>query len=249
MAAATTTLSSEQYFRDIPELDVNVLKPFTMVTTTGPDDAAPVKDVMFGPRLQKFANQLIYRTFPIVSSLTLKYVDDELGVALEMKQRTLRKLKKKYERLNANNINIVQDIYIDDYEMAVADNVKLVPDDQARLLRTTNESNLIQIIIKNFEANVQGRPIDTEFKKIYSLLNEFCDNRFTRVEFTNTNQQTLDEHLLERIVRVWQIFEQYFKQFDYVDYLQNYYTIKSRADIKFTLSILRILMDVGALTC
>lgn len=94
----------------------------------------------------------------------------------------------------------------------------------ANLIRTTKENNLVHIIIKQSEASLEGKPIEKEFKNICSLLRETCDNKFTQFEFINERQQVLDEYMIYRIVQVWQIFDQYFKQFYY---LENYYTIKS----------------------
>lgn len=208
--------------------------------------AIPLPDLKtFGPRMQRMTNNIINSSFPIVSSLSLKYIDDELGIVLDMKKRTLEKLKNKYERDGRNTVNIVHDIYIDDFEMAVADNVQLVPDAQTSLMRTADDSNLIQIIIKNFEATDRGTAVDREYTKIYELLHDFRDNKFTKVEFTNSNQNTLTNNMLEKIVRVWQVFDQYFKQFNYYDYLQNFNQIKNIKSTKFPTTILRVLMEVS----
>lgn len=227
-------MDNTSYFQNIADIEFDGVR------------ATPLPDLAtFGPRMQRLTNNIINSNFPIVSSLSLKYIDDELGIVLDMKKRTLKKLKNKYERDGRNTVNIVQDIYIDDFEMAVADNVQLVPDAQTSLMRTADDSNLIQIIIKNFEATEKGVAVDREFTKIYELLNDFRDNTFTKVQFTNTNQSTLTDDMINRIVRVWQVFDQYFKQFDYYDYLLNFNQIKNIKSTKFPTTILRVLMEVS----
>lgn len=199
---------------------------------------------IFGIVLQRFTHAIICEKYPFVASMTLQHIDNELAVSLRRKERTLAKLKKKYNK-RTRNVNVVQDIVIQDFEMSIEDNVMLIPKPHSNLLRTAPERNLITIIIKQFEAALEGKLIEKEFTNIYTLLRDACDNRFTQLEFLNSNQQTLDSVIIYRIVQVWQIFDQYFKQFNYFDYLQNYYTIKNKSDTKFVASILRILIDIG----
>ncbi|WBR61501.1 hypothetical protein [Drosophila suzukii associated hytrosavirus 1] len=225
-------------FESIPELQHQSLKVSRI----------DVVDSSFSVDLQKYANTLIYRNFPLVASLTLQAIDEELEQSLEMKENTLRKLKKKYNK-KSRNVNVVYDIIIDDFEMAIEGNVKLIPDAHANLMRTTNENNLIQVIIKQFEQNQEGKPIEKEFLNIYTFLRNACKYKFTNLVFADDNQENLDEYMVARIVQVWQIFQQYFRQFDYPDYLDNYYTIKRSTDTKFILSILRILVEIGTINC
>lgn len=226
-------MEEQQAFEDIPELQH---EPLVLSRTIAGGD--------FALDLQRMSNTLIYENFPLVASFTLRCIDEELEQSVQMKQRTLERLRQKYNR-RTRNINVVHDIIIDDFEMAIEGNVQLIPDAHAKLMKTTKESNLIQIIIKQFEQNLEGKPIEKEFMNIYKLLRLAQNYKFTRVQFSNESQEVLDEHMIYRIVQVWQVFQQFFKQFDYVDYLQNYYSIKNSTDTKFVLSILRILVEIG----
>lgn len=197
--------------------------------------------------MQRVTNIFIQDFFPIVSELTMHSLEQELNASLNMKERTLKKLKKRYKN-SKQNINIISTLTNDDYEMDIEGNVKLITDSHAYLMRSARETNLIQIILKQYEKAIEGKSIELEYTKIYTLLREYCENTFTKLEFVNQKQSVLDDVLIQRIIKVWQIFDQYFKQFDYLDYLNNYNTIKAKADTSFILSIIRILVDVGAVT-
>lgn len=194
--------------------------------------------------LHKLSNMLIYEYFPFVAALSLKHIDDELEESLKMKIQTLEKLKKKYNK-RSKNVNIVQDIIIDDFEMYIDDNVQLIPNSHASLMKTTTENILIPIVIKQFSSAKEGKNIEKEFQNIYKLLNESCNNKFTKISFSNANQEILDEHMIYRIAQVWQIFQQFFKQFDYLDYLYNYYNINKINNTAEILNIIRILLEIG----
>lgn len=232
----TMKSANQKFFDDIP--------PMIYPTVT------PVLDTnintVFGPRIQQFSNSLICKHFPIVAAASMIQIAKELEVALRMKKRSLTKLKRSYHG-RKGKVNIVRDIYIDDYQMGDEDNVQLVQTAQAKLLSSTMERNLIQIIIKQFEAFVGGRSIEKDHPNVNRLLNAYCDNRLTVFKLEKQNEEP--STMVQFIVQVWQVFEQYFKQFDYLDYLDKYYAIKRSADVKFILAILRILVDVGRRSC
>lgn len=198
----------------------------------------------FSITLHKMSNSIIYEMFPFVAALTLKHIDDELGESLNMKQQTLEKLKRKYNK-RSKNVNVVQNIFIDDFEMYIDDNVQLIPNSHARLMKNTTENILIPIVLKQFSNAREGKNIEKDFQNIYKLLNEACGNKFTTVKFSNANQETLNPRMIYRITQVWQIFQQYFQQFDYVDYLNNYSNIKRSSDTRELINIIRILVEIG----
>lgn len=225
-------------FNDIPEISH---QPMFLSTINVPDDS-------FAINLQKISNTLTCDFFPFVASLSLKYIDEELAHSLDTKQKTFKKLKKKYSK-RKQNVNFVHDIIIDDYEMAIEDNVQLIPNAHANLMKTSNERNLISIIIKKFEQKLHGKDPDKEYINIYKFLQNACEYEFTQLDFSNSSQTTLDEHLTDRIIQVWQIFQQFFAQFDYNNYLVNYYAIKNKTNTRYILSIIRILLEIGPINC
>lgn len=220
----------------------------------------------FNVQLQNFCNNLVCQYFPVVAASTLKCIDDELSISLDMKIKTLKKLQQKYSR-RTRNINIVHDIIIDDFEMAIEDNVQLILKPYTNLMKTTPEKNLLQLILKQFELIPSNTAaMGKEYANIYKLLRETCDNKFTEILFASTvknneddscdggtssvdDSDNFEKYMQYRLVQVWQIFNQYFKQFDYVDYVQNFYIIKTITNTKFILTILRILVEIGSIEC
>lgn len=198
----------------------------------------------FNVDIHKYSNMLIYSYFPFVAALSLKHIDDELGQSMQMKQQTLDKLKRKYSK-RSKNVSIVQDIFIDDFEMYIDDNVQLIPNSHADLMKSSSESSLIKLVIKQFMDGREGKSVGKDFENIYKLLNESCNNTFTQIQFSNENQAVLGQQMTYRITQVWQIFEQFFKHFDYLDYLYNYYKITGTSDSKEILNILRVLLEIG----
>lgn len=229
-------MSSLSYFIAIPELKY---KNVTVVSK----DIEHTADV----ELQRVANIFIRYYMPYVSELTLNSVEKELVSSLDIKRRTLKKLKRKYRKYS-QNASIVRDIINDDCEMAIEGNVKLLTDMHVSLMRSANENFLIKTICNQFQATIKGASGDHEYENIYKLLKEYCTNHFTKFEFVNDKQPKLSSDMITRLVQVWQIFDQYFKQFDYLTYLKRYYDIKEKSDSKYILSIIRILLDIGSLT-
>lgn len=224
---------------DFPEIQY---EPFMLSRTT---KSVIENDNNFSVSLQKYTNTLICEYFPITSSLTMKYINEELQQSLTIKNETLKKLKKKYNQ--TRNVNIIHEIILNDFneELESLNHIQLIPNAQSNLMSTTSENQLIQMIIKQFEDNVENNSMENEYLKIYEFLNIASKNNFTNLEFINNNQ-SISRDQLYIIVQVWQIFEQFFKQFDYYDYLQNYIKIKqSNSDSKFILSIIRILLEIG----
>ena len=254
-------MSNGDVFEEIPEIK------FECVTLSR--NNSMINGENFNVQLQNFSNNLVCQYFPVVAASTLKCIDDELSISLDMKIKTLKKLQQKYSR-RTRNINIVHDIIIDDFEMAIEDNVQLILRPYTNLMKTTPEKNLLQLILKQFELIPSNTAaMGKEYTNIYKLLRETCDNKFTEILFASTanNKDNNDEdeddngtcsaddsdnfekYMQYRLVQVWQIFNQYFKQFDYVDYVQNFYIIKTITNIKFILTILRILVEIGSIEC
>lgn len=205
-------------------------------------------DENFAVSLEKIANTLIFNNFPLVASFTLSSIDSELSQSVEMKRQTLEKLKNKYNK-RSKTVNIVHDIIMDDFNMIVDGDINLITDAHADLIKSTEEKNIIQIIMRNFENIVENKAVESHFENLYNFLRTACNNNFTKLEFTNEKQNILDQHMIYRIVQVWEIFQQYFKQFDYEDYLKHYYEIEKKSDTKFIISIIRILLDIGPIKC
>lgn len=206
------------------------------------------QDENFHFQLQQMTNTLICENFPFVAAMSLKAIDEELQQSLDLKINTLAKLKEKYSK-KSSNINIVNDIIMDDFEMYISDNLQLMTNSSGRLLRNTHENDLVHIMLRKFEEIGQGIQTDKSFENIYKLLHETCSYTFTQLVFANEKQETLDRNMIYRIVQVWQIFQQFFKQFDYLDYLQNYYIIKNISDVRSCLAMLRLLIDIGPINC
>lgn len=198
----------------------------------------------------KFANNLIFLHYPVVASISLKKIDDELKISMNSKKKILTQLKDKYQK-KTRNINIVQDIIIDDFEMAIDGNVTLIPNAQANLMRSATKNNLIQLLIKQFDNTTNIKNSEKDFENIYNLLRYACDYKFPNIKFEREYTKIItDDSLNKRIVQVWYIFQQYFKQFDYIDYLNNFVIIKKRShNIKFIFGILRILLEIGPIIC
>lgn len=255
ISQADFSMPNGDIFENIPEIK------FECVTLSRNNSI--INGENFNVQLQNFSNNLVCQYFPVVAASTLKYIDDELSISLNMKIKTLKKLKQKYSR-RTRNINIVHDIIIDDFEMAIEDNVQLILKPYTNLMKTTPEKNLLQLILKQFELIPSNTAaMDKEYANIYKLLRETCDNKFTEILFASTaknnndgggtssadDSDNFEKYMQYRLVQVWQIFNQYFKQFDYVDYVQNFYIIKTITNIKFILTILRILVEIGSIEC
>lgn len=203
----------------------------------------------FPVNLHNFSNNLIYEFFPYVASLTLDAIDNELEQVFELRKETFKKLKNKYKK-GPKHVNIIHDIIIEDYEKAVTQtDVQLIPNSHASLIKSSNQNNLIQIIIKQIEEGSKNKPIDKEIKKIGDLLKFACNYKFTYFNLKNNSQEVLDEHKKYRIIQVCQIFQQYFKQFNYIDYLKNYKEIKDKIDINSVQNIIKILIEIGTISC
>lgn len=201
--------------------------------------------------LVKFANKMIFLKFPVVASLTLQSIENELDEAVQSKAKTLQTLTDKYAIVQAKSVNIVQDVIVDDFEMAIDGNVKLIPDAYASLMRSSKKCDLIQLLIKNVSRTGGGNGnnnnesrFEKTLQKIYNLLRYSCEYKFPRLDAEDDNK------LNRRYVQVWTIFQQYFKQFDYLDYLDNFVLIKKGVhDIKSLFAIIRILLEIGPIVC
>lgn len=233
------------FFEDIPELSHDPIYVDKQLIETDASRRA------YNVNLQRFTNTIISHQFPFVASVTLKCIDDELSQSLNMKIDTLERLNKKYNK-RSRNINIVNDIIIDDFDMYIADNVQLIPNAQADLMRSTKESSLVALLFNQGDENnkhTNNKTTKNEQQNIYNLLRYACEYKFTQLVFKDNTQRNLDQHMIYRIAQVWQIFQQYFEQFNYSEYLKNYYDIKRTANIAPIINIIRILVEIGPITC
>lgn len=233
------------FFENIPELSHDPIYVDKQLIETDASRRA------YNVNLQRFTNTIISQQFPFVASVTLKCIDDELSQSLNMKIDTLERLNKKYNK-RSRNINIVNDIIIDDFDMYIADNVQLIPNAQADLMRSTKESSLVALLFNQGDENnkhTNNKTTKNEQQNIYNLLRYACEYKFTQLVFKDNTQRNLDQHMIYRIAQVWQIFQQYFEQFNYSEYLKNYYDIKRTANIAPIINIIRILVEIGPITC
>lgn len=221
-------------FNNIPEL---VFETIHISTKSGDN---------FASNLQAATNNIIGLQFPYVAVMSLKNIANELNKSLSAKIKTLEKLKKKYRK---QNINVVQDIIIDDFEMYNNNNIKFFTESNTKFLESMNDKSLIQIIIKQFENNLRGKQVDEEILNVYKLLQTACNYQFTKLTFANESQTVLNDKTLYRIVQVWQVFNQYFKIFDYLDYLENYYSIKNKTNVNYVSTIIELFVKIGPITC
>lgn len=207
-------------------------------------------ETIYKSSLMKVSNNLIFIWCPVTTSLTLKSIDNELDKALKSKINILNKLKDKYNVMRSKSINIVQELIINDFEMSIDGNVKLIPDAHISLMRSSRKNDLIQLLIKNINKNIGGN-IEKEFEKVYNLLRYSCEYKFPELCFESDYTPSItDETLNKRIVQVWTIFQQYFKQFNYINYLDNFVIIKKEAhDLKSTFALIRILLEIGPIVC
>lgn len=233
------------FFEYIPELSHDPIYVDKQLIETDASRRA------YNVNFQRFTNTIISQQFPFVASVTLKCIDDELSQSLNMKIDTLERLNKKYNK-RSRNINIVNDIIIDDFDMYIADNVQLIPNAQADLMRSTKESSLVALLFNQGDENnkhTNNKTTKNEQQNIYNLLRYACEYKFTQLVFKDNTQRNLDQHMIYRIAQVWQIFQQYFEQFNYSEYLKNYYDIKRTANIAPIINIIRILVEIGPITC
>lgn len=224
-------------FEDIPELIHNTLPQFIDVNI----------ESNFEHDIELYCDKLTRYYFPYVTKLSLQTLSNDLNKRYNDKKLTLQRLEKDYIR-RQRHVNIVHDITINDYEMAIEGNVNLLSNAHIDLMKTIDEKSLIPIICKQFENINKGIESTKNYENIYSLLRKACENKFTQLHFVNNNQAVLSPQLVYIIVQVWQIFDQYFKIFNYLEYLKNYISIKNISDIKFVYSILRILVEIGPQT-
>lgn len=199
----------------------------------------------FAVDLQRASNAVISFSYPLVSVMTLKSIVDELNESIKSKKHTLDKLRKKYRH---NNLNVIHDVIIDDVEMYNSENLRLFTGSQSELVHSVTQPSMLQIIFKQIEDNV-GKNSDPEFQEVYNFIHLACNNNFTKLSFENSNQTSLDPNTVYRIIQVWQVFEQYFKQFDYPDYLDHYNEIRFITKTGFVADIIELLVKAGPISC
>lgn len=221
------------FFKDIPEMR---FEPFHRVD--GGDK--------FRVALNEFTNTLIYENFPFVASLSLKAIHDELKESLDQKRITLRKLKEQYKK--TMHANIMSNIIINDFEMADADNAQLVPNAHSSLLSTADDLAIVNVVMELAAPGYhKDDEIDKSLEEFSKLLRFACDYTLPRIYFKNTDQTVLAPNTIYCISQVWLLFDQYFKQFDYLDYLKNYFAVRSvdNNNTKRINNIIRILVNIG----
>lgn len=223
----------QDFFENIPKLS------FEPMSLTLVDKYAEQSST----NIQQLSNLLIEKHFPLVTSLSLKYIDEELTHVLAMKQKKLKKLKHRYGP-NMKGVNI-SNLRVNDVEMGIEDNVQLMPNAFATLMKSSTEANMIGILLQNFYS------LDPKIRndKVYKLLKRACNYRFVNISFVDNISQYLDPISSQIVGQVWQIFQQYFQQFKYVKYLYNMDKIIDNANIEPIQSILNILLEISSNTC
>lgn len=211
-------------------------------------DRQVIDQKTFHVQLQTFNNSLICFNCPYVSYLTMKHINLELSKSLTSKKDALKKLKLKYDRRVGNvNMTPVQSVILSDFEenLDFNNSVQLISGSQAILMSSSGEMNLLKVLMKQFENSTLNLPIVNLLESVVSIVKDACGREFTKLHFINEDKSVLDANITKLIVQVWQIFTQYFMQFNYIDFLRNFDTIKLKTDPKDILSTLKVLLDIG----